>query len=251
MRSFLCFVMVLIFNSGYSQLQLRISGEYGVGLQKDFLQNVDALGNVTNIKGSFGNGILVNFSAGYGFGNNASILVDLSYLSSVNFQKNTFTPDGRTELFTVTQGTYFSVTPNLMIKTTGTGVQPYLRVGPILAFPRVTEDISYEGEPAGKNIYAYTSGIAMGMMGAVGVEFFAGDGAVIFVEFVSRNLTYHPRKLENVETYKDFETDSDKYFKSNPETAEELPAVSKPFSSIGGSIGIKLNIHMKKEPVIY
>ncbi len=251
MRLLLSAIAGLLSFTTFSQVQLRISGEYGLGFQKDFIQNVNEVGKRSNQTGSYGNGIYLNFSAGKAFNNNAAVLVDLTYLSSVNYQQSTYSADGRTHFSTVSQGNYFAITPNFMIKTTGTGVQPYLRVGPILAFPKVTEDRSYTDHPPGNDVYVFNGGVAFGMMGVVGIEFFAGDGAVIFVEAVSRNLSYHPRRLENVQSFKDEAPDNDKLFRNKPTESDHLLAVSKNFSSIGGSVGIKLTINWKKPVVKY
>lgn len=251
MKRVLFLILLAIGIDAKCQIQLRLSGEYGAGLQKDFIKNVDLNGKQSIQRGSYGSGLLINFSFGKSFQNNVSLMCDLSYLSSINYQQNTISQDGRIEYITISQGNYFSVTPNLIIKAQGEGVKPYVRFGPMIAFAKVTEDRSFTDQPAGRDIFVLSGGVSVGGMAALGVEIFAGDGAVIFAELVSRNLYYHPEKLRNVETFPGEQPDNDKFYKNDPKETDEILAVSKNFSSLGASVGIKLNINLKKPVVNY
>jgi hypothetical protein len=241
MKRFLFILLLIPAQTLFCQLQLRISGEYGFPLQKDFMTSYDTSNNRTLTKGSYGNGIVLNFGIGKGFNKNASGYIDLSYSTSKEFKSSSYSPDGRTLYSNISRGTYFSITPSLLVKAAGKKLDPYVRFGVIAAFPMIREVREFTDQPEGDNIYEYRGGLTLGALGAAGLEFSSGDGASLFLEVVSRNMIFHPKELVNVETYDGQPVAPTAKFTENP-GGTELPSVSRTFSSVGISFGVRLSI---------
>lgn len=241
MKKLLTLLSLVVSYGLFAQYQFRIAGEYGFPLQKDFLSSSDA-GGLTHVqKGSFGNGVILNLGIGKVIGSNTSLLLDVNYATSREFTDFNYSPDGRIKFTRVMRGNYWAVTPNLLIKSSGMKLNPYVRFGLIAAMPWVREQREYTDDPEGNNIYRYKGNLALGFLGSMGFEFFSSDGATLFLELVSRNLVYHPAELENTENYQGLPLEPSRKFSTSP-SGTDLPAVSRQFSSIGLSFGLRINI---------
>lgn len=245
MKKSLLLTLLVLPCMAWSQYHIRLSAEYALGLQKDFVVNSNVSGQFTNQRGSYGNGLQFAASFGKDLSPNTVLLLDFGYQNGTEYVRR-YTV-GTVENESIGHGSSFSLTPNLMVKADGLRFTPYVRFGVILAVPKIVEERRYTNDPEGRNLYEYRGGLAWGTLGAIGFEYMPGANSVVFIEAVSRNLLYHPQILSNVENYKDFAPVQDLFFAQEPSSATEIQAVSKNFSTLGLTLGVKLNLNLKKK----
>lgn len=178
---------------------VKLGGGYGLSLASQLMFNKSTTPATTwdNKYGSFGEGI--NFQAGFGYNinNNLALELDGSYLLGKKFENSV---GGTTTKY---YGNTITIQPSVVVKAPMKDITPYTRFGMVLAIPTLFQEMTSTGL-TGTLKYKESGNIAMGIQGAVGVNFKAGKHLGIFAEVFGIGMNYAPDKLENTETFQEF-----------------------------------------------
>jgi hypothetical protein len=196
-------ILVLFLGSTvYSQnVYVKLGGGYGLSLASQFMHDA-GVSPARDLKyGSFGEGI--NFGLGFGYNVNSNLAFELagSYILGKKFE-NTVTSSG----ISTTDKDYANticIMPSVVVKAPMKDVTPYTRFGMIIGIPTKFNEETQTGTGAltGTDKFKETGGLAMGIQGALGINFKAGKNLGIFAEVFGIGMNYAPSTLENTETY--------------------------------------------------
>jgi hypothetical protein len=194
-------VLLVLFSfvgsSAFSQnVYIKLGGGYGLSLASQMLYDQSATPTTTwdNKYGSFGEGI--NFQAGFGYNINSNFALELagSFLLGKKFEN---TVGGSTTKY---YANTINIMPSVVVKAPMKDITPYTRFGMILGIPSKFTEITATGF-TGTAKFKESGKIAMGIQGAVGVNFKAGKHLGIFAEIFGIGMNYSPDKRENTETF--------------------------------------------------
>lgn len=211
MKKLLCIAVLLTSTvSAFAQLHLRANVGYNlpinsqvIGIQEKAVYDGNGYsGSVESIYGSYGSGL--SFHAGVGGTLNGSLGYDVEVgylLGKKNTIKNTYEETGfyeESEKYESSSRS-FQLAPSLTF-TAGTGsVQPYTRMGPVIAFTKLkmegTEYDSYM-DMTEVSEYEFTGGISLGFKGVLGVTFNADKNVQFFGEISFVSMSYAPKEGE-------------------------------------------------------
>ena len=222
---------------------------YNLSAGSAVLGTNETTSNEEIVKGSFGKGISFGLGVGYMFNENVGAEIGFSYLSGSKFE---FTDnDGTTSSTTEAKGKMMRITPALKV-TAGESIKPYAKFGVVIGMaPKI------EAEETGSTGFggSFTStdelsgGMAIGLMGAAGVDFKLSDMISIFVELNSISQSWAPDKdkwthTESVGGLSDSQSGTINY-EDNISASNTDPNVglkmNQPFSSFGIHAGVKLS----------
>lgn len=161
-----------------------------------------------HVTGSLNAGPTASATIGYQFADNASVEVDVGYVSGKQYEvvsEESQTLDGeiqnfRSDLRSWRASNVF-ISPAFVL-TTGEGhLKPYLKAGPLLALARVTEKSSSFSEQDNNPEHTqteqqYTGNIALGLRGTAGVEMQLNEKISVFTEVIFLGMQYAPKEKE-------------------------------------------------------
>lgn len=181
-----------------AQFNIGVSAGYGIGSPKEVLgTHVNTTASTTkNIYGTLGNGIQVNVTPGYMFGDYIGVELGLNgFFGSKTTIAHTETALG--EAKTVRYSNQFRIAPALVVKTGGEKISGYARGGLLIPVLGVTKtEITNNTNPlALQEIAAKTSGkIALGFTGAIGLNVHLGSKLTFFAEAGANSLKIKANK---------------------------------------------------------
>ncbi len=249
-------VMVLLLIGATAALSqgmyLRFHGGYGLGAGTQAIGDNDTYTGTTltteGVYGSFGEGLKLGASAGYMFTDHFGAELGFSYWSgkSITYETKTTSSD----FSSITWRSWGIVAvPSAVLSAGMKTINPYARVGLVLGVLRPREEVS---QRSGANTLEAevqeSGGIALGYTGALGISLSAGNGVDIFAETVLNSVTYSPSKYEITKYIIDLQDrlpslqDKTREYKEtiSANDTNVLPAVRRPFSSIGFAVGVRM-----------
>ena len=160
---------------------IKLGGGYGLSLASQMIYDQSTTPATTwdNKYGSFGEGI--NFQAGFGYNINSNFALELA--GSYLLGKNTIT-----------------IQPSVVIKAPMKDVTPYTRFGMVIGIPSLFQEVT-STLVTGTDKFKESGGVALGVQGAVGMNFKAGKHLGIFAEVFGIGMNYGPSQRENTETF--------------------------------------------------
>lgn len=212
MKKNLCIVaLVLSAVPAFSQLYLRGSFSYNLPANSQNLgskskQVYDPNTGITEtsdeaVYGSFGSGISFQFGFGSSINGTIGYDLELGYLLGKQYSTSNSYED---DFYTETQdndvkSSSFQIAPSFTL-TAGTGsIQPYTRIGPVLAFTKLKyEDTQFDSYNNLKEVreYELTGGMSIGFKGVVGVTFNTESNLQFFTEINFVSMSYAPKDGE-------------------------------------------------------
>lgn len=153
------------------------------------------------VYGSYGSGL--SFHLGFGAALNGTIGYDVEfgYLMGKKYSvSDRYSDDFYTEAQdNEVKSSSFQIAPSLTL-TAGTGnIQPYTRIGPVLAFTKLKyEDTQFDSYNDLKEVreYELTGGMSIGFKGVLGVTFNADQKVQFFSEVNFVSMSYAPKDGE-------------------------------------------------------
>jgi hypothetical protein len=236
----------LISSTVYSQnAYIKLGGGYGLSLASQIVSLTTTTSGTTTTYdtkyGSYGEGI--NFGLGFGYNINSNLALELagSYILGKKFETNYTAATEKDYANTI------CIMPSVVVKAPLKDVTPYTRFGMILGIPTKFEELTATGF-TGTRKYKETGGLAMGIQGAVGMNFKASKNVGIFAEIFGIGMNYAPSQKENTETYTELGLldPTVTYNESGTYSTTSQPTPRYSFSSFGLNVGINLILgHVK------
>lgn len=234
-------LFVITFSNAHSQsVYVKLGGGYGLGLATQQIFDNGGLYTWDYKYGSYGEGI--NFQTGIGYNINPNIAVELdcTYTLGMKFKYSYGTPS------TVHKNEYantISIMPSAIIKTTLKNITPYLRLGMVIGIPTKFLEITETGtySRTGTRIFKESGRLGLGVQGAGGVNFKAGNQLGFFAEIFAIGMNYSPDKMENTENFTGLALQQTiTYSESGTYNAEgnSRPTPRYAFSSFGMNVGL-------------
>ena len=259
---------------------VRFGGGYGIGINKApmnsyiqndvfllfgkgiFLENAmidiseDAQKNVRaeRTHGSYGQGGAANFAAGYMLDENFGFELGFSYFFGQKVKSSWKVPS---QSFMLRQESKFSsllFTPSLIVTADFERLNPYARVGVVMALtPQIASQAVFE-DPVGSFFYKdeLKKGISVGFSGTVGVLYPLSKHMGIFGELIYTSMKYTPSEREIKALNKDGvplpfskkQALKKEAFLIAPPSflSPELMAYAHPLSSLGINVGLQFNL---------
>lgn len=176
--------------------------ETGFYVPKGFLTKEE------DVSGSLNTGLCASATIGYQFAGNASVELDMGYVSGRRYETNAEerqTLDGDLRYarsdFRAWDSSNGFISPSLVL-TTGQGLlKPYLKGGPLLALTQVTEESRLLIEQNNnaeltRTKQKYSGSIALGLRGTAGVEMQLNETVSVFSEVAFLGMQYAPKGKE-------------------------------------------------------
>ncbi len=175
---------------------IKLGGGYGLSLASQMIYDQSTTPATTwdNKYGSFGEGI--NFQAGFGYNINSNFALELagSYLLGKKFENTVGTTTNKY------YGNTITIQPSVVIKAPMKDVTPYTRFGMVIGIPSLFQEVT-STLVTGTDKFKESGGVALGVQGAVGMNFKAGKHLGIFAEVFGIGMNYGPSQRENTETF--------------------------------------------------
>lgn len=236
---FLGLLLTLISFTAWAQYYIRGGIGYGLSLGSQHIatstNTVSPIRTYDGLYGSFGQGF--NLGAAFGMSVNSNIKGELgiSNLIGKSFEEKDVSSGGTTT--TTRQGKFFSFIPSVLITTQFHGVEPYARIGGIIAFPSF--EIEESGEDNDKS--EYSGNIAFGFGGGLGAAIPLQGNLSFYAELTFTNLSWGPEE-EKYTNWPSGETGTIKLkesYNENEQNTDIMPSI--PFGNVGINIGVILN----------
>jgi hypothetical protein len=211
--------------------------------------NTGSTGTYDVVFGSFGEGFKFGASAGYMFNQNLGLELGLSYWLGKSFDASL-----HSSLFNTTEsrrGLGFVATPSIVVTTAMKLINPYARIGVVLGIMEIRAEYRYEGPgPTYAETFEENGGFAFGYAGALGIAIPTGGAVDFFLEAGFQAFTFSPSQSEitaytvnginQLESLPRKVTEFKEKFADGESNA--VPAVRRPFSSIGMVVGARINL---------
>jgi len=255
-RSLILVLAILVTLAGstvYSQnAYIKLGGGYGLSLASQVTSQVlTTSGSNTSFDykyGSYGEGI--NFGLGFGYNLNSNIALELagSYILGKKFEINYPATGVPSSVYTEKDyANTICIMPSAILKAPLKNITPYTRFGMILAIPTKFTERTAPGF-TGTRKYKESGGLAMGIQGAVGLNFKASKNFGIYAEVFGIGMNYAPSKMENTETFTELGVldPTVTYSESGTYSSTVQPTPRYSFSSFGMNIGLNIILgHVK------
>jgi hypothetical protein len=241
MRNKLLIIMLLVLfsfigSSTFAQsVYVKLGGGYGLSLasQEIFDASTTPLTTFDQKYGSFGEGI--NFQAGLGYNINSNFALELAGAFILGKKFDNAIGGTDTKYF----GNTIIIMPSVVVKAPMKDVTPYTKFGMVIGIPTLNSETTTTGFTGTKK-YKESGGVALGIQGAVGMNFKAGKHLGIFAEVFGIGMNYAPSKLENTETYSELGLldPAVTYNESGTYSATSQPTPRRSLSSFGLNLGL-------------
>lgn len=206
---FTILALVCLISPAFSQFYIRGNVGYNlpansqqIGSEDTYSYNGTAeVDKTKGIYGSFGSGVSAHLAVGGTISGNLGYDVEFGYLLGKKYTgKSTYEYFGDVDRDKTTMySRSFQFAPSLSF-TAGTGsIQPYTRIGPVLAITKLTGENNsfdtYNNSTETMEI-ELTGGLSVGFKGALGVTFNADKNLQFFAEASFISLSYAPKERE-------------------------------------------------------
>ena len=214
---------------------IKLGGGYGLSLASQIIanKNVSSPSSYDLTYGSFGEG--VNFGLGFGYNVNSNLAFELagSFILGKKFETTYSTSSIKEYANTI------CIMPSAVVKAPMKDITPYTRFGMVIAIPTKYEEMTESGFTGTKK-YKESGKMALGIQGALGVNFKAGKNLGIFAEIFGIGMNYSPDKRENTDAYSNLGLldPTVTYSESGTNSSTSEPAPRYSFSSFGMNVGL-------------
>ena len=210
MKKILC-VAVLVLSTGSAFAQLYVRGNIGYSLPAgsqvigtDYNQAYNGQAGVyestsERVYGSFGSGLSFNLGVGASINGSLGYDVEVGYLVGKKYSaKQSYTDNFGTYVYdTKIYSSSFQIAPSLTFTGGSGNIQPYTRVGPVLAFTKLKREY-FESDSYNDVEFTYeyelTGGMSIGFKGVVGVNFNADKKLQFFGELNFISMATAPKE---------------------------------------------------------
>lgn len=212
MRKILCITLLTMSaGSAFAQLHVRANVGYnlsanGQAIGSNYRETYDGQTGTNErseeaVHGSFGSGLSFHLGVGasingsLGYDVEAGYLVGRKYTTQYSYTSGSYINREKQEI----SSSSFQIAPSLTF-TAGTGsIQPYTRVGPVIALSKLKSKDSEYNTYSGINEITeneYTGGISLGFKGVLGVAFNTDKKLHFFGEVSFVSMSYAPTERE-------------------------------------------------------
>ncbi len=251
-------VVILCLTLGANLVQAQgvyasVNAGYGLGAGTHYIGvNTTSTGTAASYEGVFGSlgqGYKFGGSAGYMFNQNLGAEVGVSYWLGKSFE---FTYQFPTSSSTYKwSGSGFAVVPSIVVSANMKLVNPYARLGLVLASLRAKQEtLARPSGPTVESTFEESGGLALGYAGALGIDLRTGGIVDLFAEVALHSVNSSPDQAEltryvvggvdqlvavdhRVTSYKD---------SFNAGEANTSMGVRRPFSAVGMVIGARIHL---------
>lgn len=234
---------------------------YGFPLACQTLGTNNSANSVEIVRGSLGKGFNAGAGFGYMFNENIGAELNLNYLIG---GKTTLTDNSSTtneEDVQTTKGSMLRINPAIKV-TFGETVKPYAKFGMVIGVAgKITEtEEDHSGAPllpmTTEIKTEYKGGVALGVSGALGLDFMLSDMFGIYAELGAIAQSYAPTKSEIVQadfngadqlgnmTTRDRETEYSNDLPDDTGNDDNKPNQDLKFYSPFSSWGINVGVHL-------
>jgi hypothetical protein len=245
---------------------VKIGGGYNFGI--GYISGTSQTNSgIELVKINYGKGINLNVACGRMFTSNLGLEVSASYLlGKKNKQETTqgqIVGNGYVEdrIEAESYSRMLFVEPAFIVSAGRSGINPYAKVGPILGFGKIHEQIvdhssGYFNGTTEIHL-ELKGGVAIGAKAAAGLDFNASSKMSFFAEVAFNSLAYSPTHGEVTEYIEDgndrtssmstsgreveYENELSNQSTSRDEPTKLLKS-NHPFSSVGINLGLKFNL---------
>lgn len=247
---------------GNTGFYIGLHGGYNFGIAKDFgrwenrTQQSGGGWSEEAVGVSYGKGANVGLDLGYMFSKNLGAELGLDYLKGSKTEVTEKWNDGELEKYELS-GRMLLIQPKIVVKANPATVTPYAKFGAVIgAMPKTTlvyTDVWNSNNY--KEVFEQDGGVAVGVTGALGIDYALNPKMGIYTEIRSMALSYNPKKGTYTEATQngtnvlnnwDYDDIHYEYVDQvNPgdntgnSTATKETKVSRPFSSVGLNVGFK------------
>jgi hypothetical protein len=228
MKSF-SFIFTLLFFVQYSISQIHqfyFAYGYNYPTATNSVGYDNSTGNYTTINGSFAKG--PNIQLGYSFFITDNIGLDINYNYLIGFRNERLAPQSVHD-YTEYDNRASSIIPSVIMKTNIGKLSPYVKFGPSIIF--VTLRIKqYRFLPSSETEAVLENDYSIGFSSSIGIDFRLTQTIYLFTDLHLSSLTYYPTK--------------DSYYNNGVliSSGSNQNDVAYPFSSIGLSLGVKIEL---------
>ncbi len=258
---FTALALVGLLSPAFGQLYIRANVGYNLPMNAQVIgENVNEAynpdfgsdGSSEVVYGSYGSGLALNVAIGGNLKGNLGYDVEVGYVlgkkytTTYNYTNDWY--DYHEEYKTTRYARSFQFAPTLSF-TAGTGsIQPYTRVGPVIAITKLTEETEASETGQYKMVTESTGGLSVGFKGALGVTFNADSKIQFFIETNLTSLAYAPTKGEitqytiNGNDALESLSDEQRKFKYKDEIKNDDYSSQEKVKSALGSFGVQAGI---------
>ncbi|MFO7879751.1 MAG: outer membrane beta-barrel protein [Bacteroidota bacterium] len=241
------------------KVSFTLHGTYAYGLNQNSEHYINPLPGYDDDEKdyySYGTGTNIGLSAGYGISENIALNLDLTYIFSnayeIEFYSENVTHRAR----------MLNITPGIVMSAGYDKFNPYAKAGIVLGIGKII--IETEADNTYNEYYSkeeLTGGLALGINGALGIEYSISEMFQIFAEASITSLSWAPEKAE----YVTYETNGVDYLPNMTTSEKEVNFVNEyeeeygmddddpdepekrlknnyPFSNAGLRLGIKISL---------
>jgi hypothetical protein len=223
MKSFsFTFVLLLFVQHSISQThQFYFAYGYNYPTATNIVGNANPTSNsYTAINGSFAKG--PNIQLGYSFFITDNIGLDINYDYLIGFRGERIAPQSVHE-YTEYDNKASSIIPSIIMKTNMGKLSPYIKFGTSISFVTLRIDHSWNTRTVLENDYS------IGFSSSIGINCHFSQSIYLFTDLHLSSLTYYPTKYSL-------------YNKGILISSGTIQNDAYPFSSIGLSFGVKLEL---------
>ena len=214
---------------------------------------------VDDVLMSFGKGGNFGIGIGYMFTKNLGAELGANYLLGSTTKSAQKESDGSYVINQAVSAKQIQLSPMVVLKGNYAKINPYAKLGVLLG---VGSKVTYEEDQLwNNNVYSIKEeldgGTAVGVTGAIGMDYAVNNKISLFGEIKANSLTYKPEKGSVVSATYNGEDDlgdwsnfyketefSDEYTEPttfNPSAPRVMSRLTLPFSSIGVNLGMRFH----------
>lgn len=256
MKRILCIaVLALSSGSAFAQLYVRANIGYNLPVNSQSLgSNYRQVYNTETsqyeiseeaVDGSFGSGLSFNLGVGGTINGALGYDIELGYLIGKEYSSQEYFSNGSyiDQYKRTMSSSSFQIAPALTF-TAGTGnIQPYTRMGPVIAITKLkAEEAEYDTYSGIDDLYEseYTGGINLGFKGVLGVTFNSDKKLQFFGEASFISMSASPKKAELIA----YTADGEDALDSIPEEQRTVKFKDKITSDDDGNVALRQKFSM-------
>ena len=179
---------------------IGLHGGYNFGIAKDYGRWVNRTQQTSGwseeaVGVSYGKGANFGLDLGYMFNKNIGAELGLDYLMGSKTEVTEKWTDGELEKYEL-YGKMLLIQPKIVVKANPATVTPYAKFGAVIgAMPKVNQDYTDTwSNNTYKEVYEMEGGTAIGVTGALGIDYALNQNMSIYTELRSMALAYSPKK---------------------------------------------------------
>jgi len=249
------FILLLASGTNAQQVYVKLQGTYANGLNQNSQHYVNPIPGYDDEEKdyyTYGTGTNIGLSAGYNFSEKIALNLDLAYLFSKEYEIEMYSENISHRARMV------NITPGIQMSAGYDKFNPYAKAGLVLGFGKIITESENDDFYSKTEL---TGGLALGINGALGIEYKLSDAFQVFAEASLASISWAPEKAE----YVTYEIDGVDYLPNMTTSEKEVNFVNEyeeaygmddddpdepetqlkynyPFSNAGATIGIKISL---------